>query len=423
MRRYATSGKIMSQPLINITKKHAFTFAFFLVLYEFLTYIANDMIMPGMINVVATFHGPESAIASSLTAYVLGGASLQLFLGPLSDRFGRRPVMIFGASFFFLCTVLIACSNSIDQFLVARFFQGMVLCFICVVGYATLQEIFSEMDAIRLISIMANVSITAPLLGPLLGAVFIHYFSWRIIFVIIAVLALMVLWGLWRFMPEPLGQIKRDGEQIKVTTLSFKVIAVNYKALVANRSFLLGSLSLGLLCLPCVAWIGLAPVIMVLDAKLSMIQYGLWQIPVFGAYALGNICLHRLTHHLSLKRLVWIGMLLATVGLLTMIILPLWFYGSYLWLMPGLIIYFMGSGIATAPLNRFILYSTEVSKGTTSALVSMITMTIQGFGIEGSNYLYLSHNNLLFGLGCALTGLMSIVLWIGAAYENVHSRG
>ena len=412
----------MSQPLINITRKHAYMFAFYLVVYEFLTYIANDMIMPGMINVVASFHGPESAIASSLTAYVLGGASLQLFLGPISDRYGRRPVMLFGAGFFFLCTVFIACSNSIDQFLAARFFQGMGLCFIVVIGYSALQEIFAEMDAIRLISIMANVSITAPLLGPLLGAVFVHYFSWRIIFVIIAALALLTLWGLWRFMPEPLGQIKHDGEQIKVTPMSVRVIAANYKALLGNRSFMLGSCALGLLCLPCVAWIGLAPIILVLDAKLSMIQYGLWQIPVFGAYALGNICLHRMTHYTSIKNMVWIGSVIAAIGLLGMVILPMLSGGNYIWLMPGLIIYFMGSGIAVAPLNRFILYSTPVSKGTTAALISMITMTIQGVGIEASNVLYSSHSNLLFGFSCAITGMVAIFLWVGAAYSTFRQE-
>ncbi|HVT63039.1 MAG TPA: multidrug transporter MdfA, partial [Legionellaceae bacterium] len=75
----------MIQPLINITRKQALLFAVFLVLYEFLTYIANDMIMPGMLSVVHTFQADESNVATSLTAYVLGGASLQLFLGPLSD--------------------------------------------------------------------------------------------------------------------------------------------------------------------------------------------------------------------------------------------------------------------------------------------------------------------------------------------------
>ena len=89
----------MPSLLINIPRKQAFVYALFLVLYEFLTYIANDMIMPGMIKVIASFDGPESAIATSLTAYVLGGASLQLLLGPLSDRYGRRPVMLFGAFF------------------------------------------------------------------------------------------------------------------------------------------------------------------------------------------------------------------------------------------------------------------------------------------------------------------------------------
>lgn len=114
----------MSQPLIHISRKQAFLFAGFLVLYEFLTYIANDMIMPGMLHVVQAFHSDESAVATSLTAYVLGGASLQIFLGPLSDRFGRRPVMLTGAILFALLTLLIAASQSIEQFLVARFLRG-----------------------------------------------------------------------------------------------------------------------------------------------------------------------------------------------------------------------------------------------------------------------------------------------------------
>ena len=409
----------MPQPLINITRKHAFTYAMFLVLYEFLTYIANDMVMPGMIHVVDSFHGPESAIASSLTAYVLGGASLQLFLGPLSDRYGRRPVMILGAFFFFLCTLFIACSNSIDQFLVARFFQGMGLCFICVVGYATLQEIFAEMDAVRLIAIMANVSIIAPLLGPLLGAIFLHYFSWRILFVIIAVVSLVALWGLWRFMPESIGQTKRDGAVIHVVSLSPRVIAANYKALLLNRPFMFGAFALGLLSLPCVAWIALAPVILVIDAKLSMIQYGLWQLPLFGAYILGNVVLQRLTHSRSIKTMVSLGSTIAIVGLFGMFILP-WMMGNhFIWLMPGMILYFIGSGIAAAPMNRHTLFSTNVSKGTASALVSMITMSILAVGIEAANYMYLTHSNVLFGLCCALIGVGYLVCLLGVFRKRV----
>ena len=400
----------MAKPLINITRKQALVFAFFLVLYEFLTYIANDMIMPGMIKVVKSFNGPESAIASSLTAYVLGGASLQLFLGPISDSYGRRPVMLFGAILFFLCTILIACSGSIDQFLIARFFQGMGLCFISVIGYATLQEIFAEMDAIRLISIMANVSTSAPLLGPLLGATFINYFSWRFIFVFIGAFALLALWGLWRYMPEPIGQMKRDGEMIPRISLAPRVIATNYKNLLCTPAFIIGSIALGLMGLPCVAWIALAPVILVADAKLTVIQYGLWQLPVFGATIAGNWLLQKLTHRGTVRKILLLGSIIVGFGLFASFLLSFFISTYFAWLMPGLVIYFFGLGVAGAPLNRFILFSTPVGKGTTSALMSMVGMCIQAIGIEIVNLIYRTHNNSLFALFCFIVGLIYYLL-------------
>jgi DHA1 family multidrug/chloramphenicol efflux transport protein-like MFS transporter len=400
----------MAQPLIKISRKQALIFACFLVLYEFLTYIANDMIMPGMIKVVESFNGPESAIATSLTVYILGGASLQLFLGPISDRYGRRPVMLFGALLFFLCTIAIASSNSMDQFLLARFFQGMGLCFISVIGYATLQEIFAEMDAIRLISIMANVSTMAPLLGPLFGAAFIIYFSWRIIFIIIAILALIALWGLWRFMPEPVGQIKSDGEEIKRISLSPGIVAKNYFNLLKNTQFMLGSIALGFLVLPCVAWIALAPVILISDAKLSVMEYALWQLPIFGASIIGNWFLQGLTRQNTLRQILVKGSLILTAGLILTFIIPFMASNYFIWLMPGLIVYFFGLGATVGPLNRFILFSTAVGKGTTSALMSMIAMCIQALGIEFANYLYKYHSNTLLGFYCALIGFIYLII-------------
>lgn len=399
----------MAPLLINISRRQAFIYAVFLVAYEFLTYIANDMIMPGMLKVVTSFHAPESDIATSLTAYVLGGASLQLFLGPISDRHGRRPVMLFGAVFFFICTVVIACSNSMDQFLIARFFQGMGLCFIGVVGYATLQEIFSEMDAIRLIAIMANVSVLAPLIGPLWGAVFIYYYSWRIIFVMISLLAFIVIGGLWWFMPESVGQSTHDGVVKKPEALSLRGALGNYRQLFINRSFIFGSAALGVIYLPCMAWIALSPVILVKSAHLTLIEYSLWQIPVFGAYILGNLILHQMTHRGTVKKMIVMGSMIACTSLIFTFILSFSMSAAYLWLMPGLIFYFLGAGMIGAPLGRFILFSTHVTKGTASALMSMLSMCIQATGIELANVMYASHNNRYFAFYC---GMMAVIYMI-----------
>lgn len=402
-----------SQPLIAITRRHAIIFAIFLVTYEFLTYISNDMIMPGMLQVAQSFHAPDSVVARSLMLYLLGGSILQIFLGPLSDHYGRRPVMIVGAWVFLIFTVLIACTGSINQFLAGRFFQGMGLCFIVVVGYATIQEIFEEMEVVRLMAIMANVSISAPLLGPLAGAVFISYWNWRFIFVVIAILAAITLWGLWKFMPESVGETKRDGKVIPRTDLSLREIAARYKALLDNKKFMLASFASGLLGLPCVAWIGLAPVIIVAASGDTLVNYGLWQMPIFGAVILGNMTLHRLTHYFELKQLIMLGSSVVGTGLLLMLALPLCVNHAFVWLMPGLMIYFFGLGLTGSVLGRFTLFSTDIAKGTASAMMGLILMSLQAVGVEVINHLYASHNNLIFGLYCASIGIIYMAMMGG----------
>jgi DHA1 family multidrug/chloramphenicol efflux transport protein-like MFS transporter len=416
----------MPQPLINITQRQAHCFAAFLLLYEFLTYIANDMIMPGMLLVVKTFHGNESAVSNSLTAYLLGGASLQLMLGPLSDRIGRRSVMMGGVILFFICTIGIACSQSMTQFMFGRFFQGMGLCFLAVVGYASLQEIFSEMDAIRLLALMGSVALIAPLIGPLAGAVCILHFNWRWIFVVISVFALFALWGIYAYMPETVGATKRDGECIHPTDLSFKMILANYKCLLKNRAYICATLAVGFQALPCIVWVALSPVILVAQAQLSYLEYGLWQLPIFGACILGSMCLRKMSHHTSVPDLVKQGRWIVLLGLTLMFVLPLCRGNAYIWLMPGLMMYFFGMGYGFSPLNRLALFSTPMMKGMASALISLISMSMQGVGLLFANVLYFSHRNVYLALFCLGSGIFYVFfnkLFFRLRDQHVDSRG
>lgn len=396
----------MVKPLINISRRQALIYAAFLVFYEFLTYIANDMIMPGMIQVVSSFHAPESYVANSLTAYILGGASLQIFLGPFSDRYGRRPIMLFGVVLFFVCTIGIALSQSIEQFIAARFFQGMGLCFISVIGYATLQEIFAEVDAVKLIAIMANVSILAPLVGPLLGAIVIHFMSWRWIYVGIAILTTISFMGLLRFMPEPVGQTTTEGRVIPRVPLKPKVVLKNYRILASSRLFVMGSIAQSFIAIPCLCWIGLSPIMLIHQAKLTVLQYGLWQIPVFGASILGNWVLAILSNRIPLNKVLFIGSSIVIFGLFLTFALPLLMGPFFIWIMPGLIIYFFALGMSLAPLERKVLFATSVAKGTASALMTLTIMIMIAIGIEGGNLFYHDHNNIYFAGYCALMAVL-----------------
>lgn len=91
---------------------------------------------------------------------------------------------------------LILLTTQIEQFLALRFLQGIGLTVISAVGYAAIQESFAERDAIKVMALMANISLLAPLLGPVLGAFLIDYVSWHWGFVAIAVLALLSWIGL-----------------------------------------------------------------------------------------------------------------------------------------------------------------------------------------------------------------------------------
>ena len=129
--------------------RKAILFPLCLVLYEFSTYIGNDMIQPGMLAVVAVvkeFNAGNEWVPTSMTAYLAGGMFLQWLLGPLSDRIGRRPVMLTGVIWFIVTCLATLLVSNIEQFTFLRFLQGVSLCFIGAVGYAAIQESFEYQD-------------------------------------------------------------------------------------------------------------------------------------------------------------------------------------------------------------------------------------------------------------------------------------
>lgn len=396
----------MQPLLIDFPRRRALLFVAFFLLYEVSVYISNDMIMPGMIAVVKEFSAPITAVGSALTLFIFGGVSLQLFLGPLSDRIGRRAVMLGGVVLFLLATLAVGFSPSISFFLCLRFMQGMGLCFIGVIGYAVLQECFTELDAVRLISVMGNITVLAPLAGPLLGAIVIHLSNWRMIFFIVAAFTMVALIGIWRFMPETVGVKRRDGSELSVSEFRLKPILRNYHSLIKNKRFILGSAAVGAASVPIIAWIGTSPLILMQKEHFSVIHYALLQLPVFIAASMGNIKMRRSTYRMPLERIILIGSCILLFGLALLAILPIVLHKSYVGILIGTSCYAFGLGFTMGPLNRLTLFSTALSKGTASALMNILMMLFTGLGSLFISLIYLSLNNVYFGLFCGSFGLI-----------------
>ncbi|EBE5863117.1 MFS transporter [Salmonella enterica] len=380
--------------------RQALLFPLCLVLYEFSTYIGNDMIQPGMLAVVEQYQAGLDWVPTSMTAYLAGGMFLQWLLGPLSDRIGRRPVMLAGVVWFIVTCLATLLAKNIEQFTFLRFLQGISLCFIGAVGYAAIQESFEEAVCIKITALMANVALIAPLLGPLVGAAWVHVLPWEGMFILFAALAAIAFFGLQRAMPET---ATRRGE-----TLSFKALGRDYR-LVINVA---GALALGFVSLPLLAWIAQSPIIIISGEQLSSYEYGLLQVPVFGALIAGNLVLARLTSRRTVRSLIVMGGWPIVAGLIIAAAATVVSSHAYLWMTAGLSVYAFGIGLANAGLVRLTLFSSDMSKGTVSAAMGMLQMLIFTVGIEVSKHAWLSGGNGLFSLFNLANGILWLLLML-----------
>jgi DHA1 family multidrug/chloramphenicol efflux transport protein-like MFS transporter len=286
--------------------------------------------------------------------------------------------------------------------MVMRFLQGISLCFIGAVGYAAIQESFEESVCIKITAMMANVALIAPLLGPLAGAALVQFAPWETMFVLFAVLAAIAFWGLWKSMPETASRL---GE-----AFSMKSLWKDYTEVLKNRQFLCGAMAIGCASLPLLAWIAQSPVILISGEGLPPFEYGLLQVPIFGALIVGNVTLAKLTGKRSVEQLIKLGAGPMVLGLVIAAAATLLSGHAYLWMTAGLSFYAFGIGVANAGLYRLTLFSSTMSKGTVSAAMGMISMMVFTLGIELAKVAYVAGGSGLFNLFNLISGLCWLAL-------------
>jgi len=369
-----------------------------LVLFEFSVYIGNDLVQPAMLAITKDFGVSSSWAPSSMSFYLLGGACVAWLLGPLSDRLGRRKVLLSGVLFFVLCCLLILFTQNIESFLALRFLQGIGLTVITAVGYAAIQETFEERDAIKVMALMANISLLAPLLGPVVGAFLIDHVSWHWGFIGIAFLAFLSWFGLNAKMPDT---------KLSIPKQPLIYVLDDFKQVYKNKRFLGMTLALPMVSMPLMLWIALSPVILVEELGFSSMQYGLAQFPVLGGLILGNIVLIKIIDKLALGKSVLIGLPVMLLGTVVLIAGVIWTDYLIWCLIAGMTLISFGEGISFSVLYRFALMSSEVSKGTVAAAVSMLLMFSFFIIIELVRVMYEQYHLWAYSVAC----FVLIVLW------------
>lgn len=145
-----------------------------------------------------------------ITSFLIGFAVAQLAHGPLSDRFGRRPILGVALLIAVATNLLAAVAGSFELLLIARFMSGMAVAGARVVTVAMVRDCFAGRPMARVMSLVFVVFMAAPVLAPAFGQIVLMFAPWRWIFVGIATVAGMVLAWFWLRMPETLAVEKRN---------------------------------------------------------------------------------------------------------------------------------------------------------------------------------------------------------------------
>ncbi|HAP25762.1 MAG TPA: Bcr/CflA family drug resistance efflux transporter [Achromobacter sp.] len=155
-----------------------------------LTPMAIDIYLPSLPAMAHAFGAPIGALQASITLFIFAVGLGQVLIGPLADRYGRRPVALCGALAYLAGSALGAAATSLEVFYAARIVQGLGACSASLVAFAAVRDCFSPAIGARVYSYLNGALCTVPALAPMVGGVLALHAGWRSTFVFMAVFAL-----------------------------------------------------------------------------------------------------------------------------------------------------------------------------------------------------------------------------------------
>ncbi|HDT3890169.1 TPA: Bcr/CflA family multidrug efflux MFS transporter [Escherichia coli] len=163
-----------------------------------LGFLATDMYLPAFAAIQADLQTPASAVSASLSLFLAGFAAAQLLWGPLSDRYGRKPVLFIGLTIFALGSLGMLWVENAATLLILRFVQAVGVCAAAVIWQALVADYYPSQKVNRIFATIMPLVGLSPALAPLLGSWLLVHFSWQAIFAtlfaITVVLILPIFW-------------------------------------------------------------------------------------------------------------------------------------------------------------------------------------------------------------------------------------
>jgi MFS transporter, DHA1 family, multidrug resistance protein len=186
-----------------------------------------DMYLSAFPQMARDFNASTSSIQLTLTAFLIGLATGQLIIGPLSDLWGRRRPLIVGTTACLGASVLCIFAPSIEMLVCLRFVQGFAGAAGVVIARAVIADRARGRIALRLFSTMNITTVLAPVAAPMLGGIVVTALGWRAVFAVLAVMNLLALLGVVLVVEESLPEQRRRPSGLNALAASTRTVLTN----------------------------------------------------------------------------------------------------------------------------------------------------------------------------------------------------
>ena len=278
--------------------------------------VAIDIFLPAMPAIALSMAVEPGIVGMSIGIFTIGTAIGQIMFGPISDRFGRKPVVIFGLLLYIVAAIVAPYSSNIEILSSVRFIQGVGAASGRIIAVAIVRDLHTREEAAKLLSHIWMVSTFMPIVNPFIGSILVRYFDWSSVFICMAIFAgvIVVLTVLY---------FKETLIQKNLNALNPIQMLGNFKTIGTNRTFLIymliGSISVSSLY----GFLANVADLLITQYKQSPTVFaGQFAIVMLGSL-IGSYISGRLSIKLGINRVIKIGILITASASTAFLILTL----------------------------------------------------------------------------------------------------
>jgi DHA1 family bicyclomycin/chloramphenicol resistance-like MFS transporter len=267
--------------------------------------MSMQAIMPALPALASYFREDISIAQLAISLYLVGLACAQLVVGPLSDRYGRRPVILAGLALMVIANAAGLFALSLQQVIAARIVQALGASSGLAVGRAMIRDLYDRDRAASMIAIVVGAMMVAPMIGPFLGGILETTYGWRAVFLFLGAISLSIFMWAWAALPET--RRIASGQHASGFLRDVRVLSRNpeYHGFVIAQSLAAATFFI---------FASGGAYVAIVQMHRASAEYGAWFALGSIAYMAGNLTSARLTPRLGGYRMIWIGLVMQIGG-------------------------------------------------------------------------------------------------------------